>query len=69
MFNIVQSCHPELLYIESRFLREDALLELIKALIFASRSPEYHHSLGTTFDEAGCVFILGILVTVAIENK
>ena len=69
MYIRLQECHPELLFVESRFLRPDALLELVKALIFASRSPEYHQSLGSTFDETGAVFFLGILVTVAIENK
>ena len=65
----IQDCHPEELFTESKFLRSDALLELIKALIFASRGPDHHESLGTVFDEDAAVFFMKILVTVAIENR
>ena len=64
-----QECHPEYLFTESKFLRSDALLELVKALTFASRSPDQHESLGTTFDEDSAVFFMEQLVTVAMENK
>ena len=57
------------MFTESKFLRSDALLELVKALTFASRSPDQHESLGTTFDEDSTVFFMEQLVTVAVENK
>ena len=50
-------------------LRSDALLELVKALTFAPRSPDQHETLGTTFDEDSAVFFMNQLVTVAMENK
>ena len=65
----MQECHPEQLFTESKFLRSDALTELVKALVFASRGPDQHQSLGTHFDEDAAVFFLELLVTVAIENK
>ena len=66
---LFQDCHPEQLFTESKFLRCDALLELVKALVFASRGPDQHHSLGTHFDEDTSVFFMELLITVAIENK
>ncbi|XP_064404547.1 Golgi-specific brefeldin A-resistance guanine nucleotide exchange factor 1-like isoform X2 [Halichondria panicea] len=65
----IQDCHPEQLFTESKFLRSDSLLELVKALSFASRGPEHHHSLGTVFDEEAAVFFVEQLVIVAVENK
>ncbi len=50
-------------------MRSDSLLELVKALSFASRGPEHHHSLGTVFDEEAAVFFVEQLVIVAVENK
>jgi hypothetical protein len=44
-------------------------LELVKALVFASRGPDQHQSLGTLFDQDTAVFFMERLVTVAIENK
>jgi len=65
----VKECHPEQLFSESKFLRQDSLLELMKALTFASRGPEHHQTLGTLFDEDSAVFFLELLVSVALENK
>ena len=64
-----QDCHPEQLFSESKFLRQDSLLELTKALTFASRGPEHHQTLGTLFEEDSAVFFLELLVSVALENK
>ena len=41
----------------------------MKALTFASRSPDQHQTLGTTFDEDSAVFFMEQLVTMAMENK
>lgn len=65
----LQDCHPEHLFTESKFLRSDALLELVKSLTFASRSPDQHETLGTMFDEDSAVFFMEQLVIVAMENK
>ena len=54
---------------ESKFLRPQSLLELIKTLTFCSRSPEDHVALGTAFQEETAVFFLELLVSVAMENK
>ena len=67
--NPLQECHPEQLFSESKFLRPDSLLELVKSLIFASRGPDAHHSLGTVFDEDTAVFFLELLISVGMENK
>ncbi len=41
----------------------------MKALTFASRGPDAHVSLGTTFDEDTAVFFMELLISVAMENK
>ena len=65
----LQDCHPEQLFSESKFLCQDSLLELTKALTFGSRGPEHHQTLGTLCDEDSAVFFLELLVSVALENK
>ena len=65
----LQECHPEQLFSESKFLQGEGLRELLKALVFASRGPEAHLTLGTVFDEDSAVFFLELLVSVALENK
>ena len=47
----------------------EGLRELLKALVFASRGPEAHITLGTVFDEDSAIFFLELLVSVALENK
>ena len=69
MYYLSQECRPEQLFTESKFLRPQSLLELIKTLTFCSRGPEDHVSLGTAFHEETAVFFLELLVTVAMENK
>ena len=69
IYIIFQECHPEQLFSESKFLTPQSLLELVKSLTFASRGPEDHVSLGTSFHEETAVFFLELLVSVAMENK
>ena len=64
-----QECRPEQIVTESKFLRPQSLMELIKTLTFCSRSPEDHVALGTAFQEETAVFFLELLVAVALENK
>jgi brefeldin A-resistance guanine nucleotide exchange factor 1 len=65
----IQDCHPEALFAESKFLMEDSLMELAKALAFASHGPDTHQSLGTQFDEEASVFNLELLSKVVLQNR
>ena len=58
---IFTECHPESLVTDSRFLRLESLHELVKALIFASQSPEAFLSQGASYDEEASVFFLEVL--------
>ena len=61
-------CKPEQLISESKFLQEDSLLELVKALRFASQGPEARLGEGV-FEQDLAVFNLEILIQVAIQNR
>ncbi|EDV25608.1 uncharacterized protein TRIADDRAFT_24514 [Trichoplax adhaerens] len=65
----IKECHPEFLVTESKFLRIDSLLELIKALTFGSRGAAAHETLGTHYDEDAAVFFLELLIKVVIQNR
>lgn len=65
----IKECHPEFLVTESKFLRIDSLLELIKALTFGSRGATAHDALGTHYEEDTAVFFLELLIKVVIQNR
>lgn len=65
----VVNCNPELLISESKFLRIDALQELVKALIYACHGPESHSSMSGGYDENLTVFLLEVLIKVVLQNK
>jgi brefeldin A-resistance guanine nucleotide exchange factor 1 len=65
----VEECHPEELFSESKFLKPESLMELVKALSFSSQGSEVHAHLGTSYDEESAIFHLELLVTVVIENR
>ncbi|KAK3091515.1 hypothetical protein FSP39_020408 [Pinctada imbricata] len=65
----IQDCHLEQLITESKFLREDSLTELVKALIMASQGPDAHESTETSFDEDASVFFLELLIRVVLQNR
>ncbi|KAL1421274.1 hypothetical protein MTO96_023245 [Rhipicephalus appendiculatus] len=65
----VTNCQPELLVSESKFLREDALQELVKALIYTCHGPESHSSMSGGYDEHSTVFLLELLIKVVLQNK
>ena len=70
--SIVDECHIEQLIHDSKFLRVDSLLELIKALIFLSQSSEqYTHSDNDLikYDQDAVVFSLEILIKVVLQNR
>ncbi|XP_061196225.1 Golgi-specific brefeldin A-resistance guanine nucleotide exchange factor 1-like isoform X2 [Saccostrea echinata] len=64
----IRDCHLEQLILDSKFLREDSLQELIKAQIFASQGPEVHNS-ELQFDEDAAVFFLELLIKVILQNR
>ncbi|XP_078316966.1 Golgi-specific brefeldin A-resistance guanine nucleotide exchange factor 1-like isoform X2 [Crassostrea virginica] len=64
----IKDCHLEQLILDSKFLREDSLQELIKAQIFASQGPEVHNS-ELQFDEDAAVFFLELLIKVILQNR
>jgi brefeldin A-resistance guanine nucleotide exchange factor 1 len=70
--SIVDECHIEQLIHDTKFLRVDSLLELIKALIFLSQSSEqYTHSDNDLikYDQDAAVFSLEILIKVVLQNR
>jgi brefeldin A-resistance guanine nucleotide exchange factor 1 len=70
--SIVDECHIEQLIHDTKFLRVDSLLELIKALIFLSQSNEqYTHSDNDLikYDQDAAVFSLEILIKVVLQNR
>lgn len=64
----IRDCHLEQLILDSKFLREDSLQELIKAQIVASQGPEVHNS-ELQFDEDAAVFFLELLIKVILQNR
>lgn len=66
----IQECHVEQLIMESKFLQVDALQELLKALIYASRCPDSQESInGMQCDEDAATLFLEILITVILQNR
>ena len=66
--NCIIECKPEHLITESKFLQEESLLELVKALRFASQGPEARLGEGV-FEQDLAVFNLELLIQVAIQNR
>ena len=66
--NCIVECKPDQLISESKFLQEQSLLELVKALRFASQGPEARLGEGV-FDQDLAVFNLELLIQVAIQNR
>ncbi|VDI44231.1 golgi-specific brefeldin A-resistance guanine nucleotide exchange factor 1 [Mytilus galloprovincialis] len=65
----IEECNLENLITDSRFLREESLQELVKALIVQSQGPEAHVSSETAFDEDAAVFFLEFLIKVVLQNR
>lgn len=60
----IKECKIDQIITESKFLRMDSLLELIKSLISASHGPGSNQ-----FNEDATVFFLEILVKIVIQNS
>ncbi|XP_053393405.1 Golgi-specific brefeldin A-resistance guanine nucleotide exchange factor 1-like isoform X2 [Mercenaria mercenaria] len=65
----IRDCQLEQLIVDSKFLREESLHELIKALIFASQGMEAHDSMGTVYDEDAAVFFFEQFITCILQNR
>lgn len=71
--DLAKQCIRELcldqLVTDSKFLHEEALLEMIKALIELSRGPDTQKSLGYIYNENVTVFFLELLIRIVIQNR
>ncbi|CAL1527993.1 unnamed protein product [Lymnaea stagnalis] len=65
----VRDCQLDQLIIDSKFLREDSLQELIKALVSIRQGTEDQGSMNGLYDEDACVFFLELLVRVVLQNR
>ncbi|KAI4455886.1 guanyl-nucleotide exchange factor [Holotrichia oblita] len=67
--NCLKICNLEQLVADSKFLHEDSLLEMVKALIELSRGPDIQKSLGYVYNESVAVFFLELLLRIVIQNS
>lgn len=67
--NCTRDCHLEQLIMDSKFLREEALHELVKTLIVGSQTPDTDESLCIQADEDSAVFFLELLIKVVLQNR
>ncbi|XP_025837200.1 Golgi-specific brefeldin A-resistance guanine nucleotide exchange factor 1 [Agrilus planipennis] len=65
----IEQCNLDQLITDSKFLHEEALQELVKALIDLSWGPDVEKSLGCTYNENVTVFFLELLLKVVIQNR
>lgn len=65
----VKECNIDQLVTDSKFLHEEALVEMVKALVDFSRGPDIQKSLGYNYNESVAVFFLELLVRVVIQNR
>ncbi|GLT56531.1 hypothetical protein SLA2020_295660 [Shorea laevis] len=64
---VIQSCHIDSIFTESKFLQAESLLQLVRALIFtASRLQKGNSSME---DEDSAVFCLELLIAVTLNNR
>ncbi|GAB1600980.1 Golgi-specific brefeldin A-resistance guanine nucleotide exchange factor 1-like [Argonauta hians] len=67
--NCIQECHLEQLIMDSKFLREEALQELVKTLLIGSQVPHSDEALCIQGDEDSAVFFLELLIKVVLQNR
>lgn len=65
----VKECNLDQLITDSKFLHEEALLEMIKALVELSRGPDTQKTLGYNYNENVTVFFLELLIRIVIQNR
>ncbi|KAF5306262.1 hypothetical protein FQA39_LY08960 [Lamprigera yunnana] len=65
----INECNLDQVVTDSKFLHEDALLHLIKALVELSRGPDVQKALGYNYNENVTVFFLELLIRIVIQNR
>jgi hypothetical protein len=57
----VQECHPQKLFTDSKYLREESLTELVQWLIQLSSGPHAHAKNKTEYSEYSSAVFIGVL--------
>lgn len=65
----IKDCNLEQIVTDSKFLHEDALLEMVRSLVELSRGPDVQKSLGYNYNENVTVFFLELLIRIMIQNR
>lgn len=65
----IQESNLDQLITDSKFLHEEALLEMVKTLVELSRGPDVEKSLGYGYNDNVTIFFLEILVKVVTQNR
>ncbi|XP_066139607.1 Golgi-specific brefeldin A-resistance guanine nucleotide exchange factor 1 [Euwallacea fornicatus] len=65
----IKDCNLDQLITDSKFLHEEALLELVKSLIELSRGPDVQKSLGYNYNENVTVFFMELMFKIVIQNR
>ncbi|XP_063685753.1 Golgi-specific brefeldin A-resistance guanine nucleotide exchange factor 1-like [Bolinopsis microptera] len=65
----VQECHPQKLFTDSKYLREESLTELVQWLIQLSSGPHAHAKNKTEYSEYSSAVFIELLATVILENR
>eukprot|EP00271_Cylindrocystis_brebissonii_P013215 TRINITY_DN32894_c0_g1_i1.p1 TRINITY_DN32894_c0_g1~~TRINITY_DN32894_c0_g1_i1.p1 ORF type:complete len:1612 (+),score=297.74 TRINITY_DN32894_c0_g1_i1:164-4837(+) len=65
----IEACGIENIFIDSKFLQSDSLLELARALVWAAGRPQRGVGSFSIEDEDTAVFCLELLITVTLNNR
>jgi brefeldin A-resistance guanine nucleotide exchange factor 1 len=65
----IKDCNFEQIITDSKFLHDESLKELVKALVELSRGPDVQKSLGYNYNENVAVFFLELLIKIVIQNR
>nr|XP_023015700.1 Golgi-specific brefeldin A-resistance guanine nucleotide exchange factor 1 [Leptinotarsa decemlineata] len=65
----IKDCNLDQLITDSKFLHENALLEMVKTLIELSRGPDIQESLGYNYNQNVTVFFLELLIKIVMQNR
>ncbi|RZC32907.1 Sec7 domain containing protein [Asbolus verrucosus] len=65
----IKECNFEQILTDSKFLHDESLKELVKALVELSRGPDVQKSLGYNYNENVAVFFLELLIKIVIQNR
>ncbi|KAK5641442.1 hypothetical protein RI129_009989 [Pyrocoelia pectoralis] len=65
----IKECNFDQVITDSKFLHENALLHLVKALVELSRGPDVHKSLGYNYNQSVTIFFMELLLRIVIQNR